>query len=120
MVLFLAVTALAFGPAAAAAAAAESTAHSAAHRRALHATEGVEGGGAPAPAGARPASRVRPSIVIIGDGLTESSFSSQSPGFGALIEDKYKRKVRLAVCAFARHVRGGRRSGCEALPEPTI
>ena len=92
IVLFLVAT-LALGPAAAWSMEGGRAQHT--HRRALHEAESAEAEG-PAPAAGTPlASRIRPSIVVIGDGLTESSFNSQSPGFGSLLEDKYKRKVSV-------------------------
>ena len=70
--------------------------------RALHSTEGAEAGPS-APAGAAPAtSRKRPSIVVIGDGLTESAFYSKEPGFGSMMQDKYKRKVRAVRAVLGR------------------
>lgn len=36
----------------------------------------------------------KPSIIAVGDGLTESAFSSAQMGWGLLMQEKYVRKVR--------------------------
>lgn len=36
----------------------------------------------------------KPSIIAVGDGLTESAFSSANMGWGLLMQEKYVRKVR--------------------------
>jgi hypothetical protein len=44
-------------------------------------------------AGPYPAIANRPSFVAVGDGLTESAFSSEHMGWGLLLQQKYVRKV---------------------------
>jgi hypothetical protein len=44
-------------------------------------------------AGPYPAVANRPSFVAVGDGLTESAFSSEHMGWGLLLQQKYVRKV---------------------------
>jgi hypothetical protein len=64
------------------------------------------------------ASRSRPSIVVVGDGLTESGFSFKLNGWGSQLLGAYLRKVRplggredkgQRARLLAKRVRGGRR-----------
>ena len=51
------------------------------------------------PLGASLSTANRPSIVVIGDGLTESSFRPESSGFGSWLVSNYTRRVRTGHTA---------------------
>lgn len=48
-----------------------------------------------ASAGLYPAVANKPAFVAIGDGLTESAFSTENNGWGLQMQMKYTRKARL-------------------------
>jgi phage-related tail fiber protein len=43
------------------------------------------------------ATSIRPSIVVIGDGLTEASFHPDNNGFGSFLTSNYTRKVKQGL-----------------------
>jgi hypothetical protein len=48
-----------------------------------------------------PTQAMRPSIVAVGDGLTEGAFARKHDGWGLLLAERYTRKVRACARAHA-------------------
>jgi lysophospholipase L1-like esterase len=61
---------------------------------------GAAAAAAPAAAASRelPTQASKPTIIAIGDGLTEGAFSRKHDGWGLLMQERYVRKVGLMVC----------------------